>query len=74
MVHITLFMKKDVKKPEFSSHNCTACWKCVDACPEKAIIRVGFLWHRHAKPLYYRCIGCNRCVAACPHGCFREKD
>ncbi|MDE6525106.1 MAG: 4Fe-4S binding protein [Paramuribaculum sp.] len=23
---------------------------------------VGFLWHRHIKPLQEKCIGCNKCV------------
>ncbi|MDE6115105.1 MAG: 4Fe-4S binding protein [Muribaculum sp.] len=67
-------MRKEVKHPKFSSRNCTACWKCVDICPNKAIIRVRFLWHRHAKPLYYSCVGCNRCVSVCPNGCFEKKD
>ncbi|MDE6486655.1 MAG: 4Fe-4S binding protein [Muribaculaceae bacterium] len=64
-------MKKSVNHPTFSSRNCTACWKCIEACPKKAIRKVGFLWHRHAIPLYARCIGCNLCVKACPQGCFK---
>ncbi|MDE5633691.1 MAG: 4Fe-4S binding protein [Muribaculaceae bacterium] len=56
--------------PTFSSRRCTACRRCIHACPQKAIGCVGFLWHRHAKPDFSRCIGCNRCVSACPRQCF----
>ena len=64
-------MEKKNRKPLFSSKNCTGCWQCIGACPRKAILRVGLLWHRHALPLNGKCIGCNKCVAACPYGCFK---
>ncbi|MDE6125918.1 MAG: ferredoxin family protein [Muribaculaceae bacterium] len=64
-------MKKDVRHPSFTSKNCTACWKCVEACPRHAIGRVRFLWHRHAVPHFIKCVGCNKCVAACPNNCFK---
>ena len=67
-------MEKSNRCPSFSSKNCTACWECVDACPRKAITKIKFLWHRHAKPLHFKCIGCNKCVAACPNGCFKNRD
>lgn len=67
-------MEKLSKHPKFSSRRCTGCWKCVEACPRKAIRKVGFLWHRHALPLYGSCIGCNRCVRTCPNGCFKKHE
>ncbi|MDE5947781.1 MAG: 4Fe-4S binding protein, partial [Prevotella sp.] len=57
-------MKKSEKHPQFSPRNCTACWKCVEVCPKRAIHKVGFLWHKHAKPFHYHCCGCNLCVEA----------
>lgn len=59
-------------KPCFSSRNCTACWACVDACPQKAIGKVKVLWHRHAVIHRAKCIGCMKCVATCPNGCFSK--
>ncbi|MDE6489995.1 MAG: 4Fe-4S binding protein [Muribaculaceae bacterium] len=61
-------------KPTFSSRNCTACWKCVEACPRKAIKKVRFLWHRHAVVFHANCSGCNRCVNICPNECFQKRD
>ncbi|MDR3226164.1 MAG: 4Fe-4S binding protein [Prevotellaceae bacterium] len=52
---------------------CVACWKCVDACPEHVIGKVGFLWHKHIiikNP--ERCIGCKKCIKTCPHEVFHE--
>ena len=64
-------MEKSVKRPSFSPRKCTACWKCVEACPQHAIRKVGFLWHKHAMITYRNCIGCNICVKTCPQGCFK---
>ncbi len=65
-------MNKTTHYPEFNPRKCTACWKCIEACPRNAIRKVGFLWHKHAKPLHRHCIGCNLCVKTCPQGCFRH--
>ncbi len=50
---------------------CTACWRCINACPGQLIGKVGFLWHRH---IVIRagedCTGCQKCVKACPRGVF----
>lgn len=54
----------------FSSRSCKACWECIGECPVHAIVKVKFLWHKHAKHLSSRCVGCGRCVRACPEGCF----
>ncbi|MDE6230731.1 MAG: 4Fe-4S binding protein [Muribaculaceae bacterium] len=64
-------MEKSVKHPSFSPRKCTACWKCVEACPQHAIRKVGFLRHKHAMITYRNCIGCNICVKTCPQGCFK---
>ncbi|MDE6100935.1 MAG: 4Fe-4S binding protein [Paramuribaculum sp.] len=66
-------MKKSDKCPSFSSKNCTGCWKCVSACPQNAIGKISFLWHRHAKVFRTRCIGCNKCVSICPNNCFTKR-
>jgi len=53
---------------------CAACWKCVEECPNHAIGRVGFLWHKH---IVFQnssdCIGCKKCIRTCQHGVFRER-
>ena len=64
-------MEESVKRPSFSPRKCTACWKCAKACPQHAIRKVGFLWHKHAMITYRNCIGCNICVKTCPQGCFK---
>lgn len=66
-------MDKTIKCPTFSSRKCTACWKCVEACPRKAIRKVSFLWHKHAVLNRRNCIGCNKCVKTCPQGCFQKQ-
>lgn len=50
---------------------CVACWKCVEACPKKAIGKIVVLWHRHAVfKNADACVGCGKCVAICSHGAF----
>lgn len=63
-------MKKNVSYPAFSPRKCTACWRCVEACPRNAIRKVKFLWHRHAVLTHKDCVGCGLCVRTCPNGCF----
>lgn len=54
-----------------SSHDCIACWQCVDACPREVLGKVKFLWHRHVKVVAPdRCVGCGKCVSACPKSIF----
>ena len=53
---------------------CTACWKCVDACPKQVINKIDLLWHKHVTIKNAAgCIGCKKCIQACPNGVFSEK-
>jgi len=56
-----------------NTHNCKACWKCINECPKQVIGKVSFLWHKH---IFFKnsenCIGCKKCVQACQHGVFSE--
>ena len=49
---------------------CQDCYKCVRACPVKAI-RVS---SAHAVVMPERCVACGACVAACPSGAKRVRD
>lgn len=53
---------------------CKACDKCIAACPEQVIGKVGFLWHKH---ILFRgqekCSGCKKCIKVCPYGVFSEE-
>lgn len=51
-------------KPEVTHEKCTACKKCVKACPVSAII-IGP--DRFAVVDYSTCYGCGECVAVCPY-------
>ena len=54
---------------EFDSHQCQACWSCIDACPKQVIGKVSVLWHKHAALRKGKdCIGCFKCVAVCRGG------
>ena len=55
------------------TNNCTACWKCIEACPNQVISRVNLPWHKHiilAKPK--NCIGCYKCIATCQSKTFNK--
>ncbi|BDU71327.1 [Fe-Fe] hydrogenase large subunit C-terminal domain-containing protein [Mesoterricola silvestris] len=49
---------------------CQDCYKCVRACPVKAI-RVS---SAHAVVMPERCLACGACVSACPSGAKRVRD
>lgn len=54
-----------------STHDCIACWQCVEVCPRKVLGKVSFLWHKHVKVVSPdRCIGCGKCVNVCPQSIF----
>ena len=51
----------------FYAAKCTACGKCIDACPQKAILP----GMKNGKPvaltLREKCVDCGKCVEACPN-------
>lgn len=54
---------------------CTACWKCVEMCPEKVIDKSGFFLHRHV--IFQNadaCVGCGKCIKTCPNNVFSKLD
>jgi len=51
------------------TRRCTACWKCLDVCPEQALGKIEVAWHRHVRLLDDEaCTGCKKCVRACESG------
>ncbi|MFA6506040.1 MAG: 4Fe-4S dicluster domain-containing protein [Treponemataceae bacterium] len=66
-VHTTNFI------PQVDAQTCTACGKCVEACPVEAMALVSAedpkrRTRRKAKVLEDVCLGCGVCVRACKHG------
>jgi len=51
-------------KPQVNAEKCTACKKCVKACPVHAIE----IHHKVAVIDYDLCYGCGECVATCAYG------
>ena len=51
--------------PEVTPEKCTACKRCVKACPVQAIV-IGP--DRYAVVDHEVCYGCGECVAVCPYG------
>jgi len=48
---------------------CTACWKCIENCPNQVFGKIDFLGHRHIKVKYpEKCTGCLKCVKVCVSG------
>ena len=63
--------KAETKFIRIEPRRCRACWKCVDACPHKVIVKVGFFLHRHIMLTDNdTCVGCGKCIKACPHNVF----
>lgn len=76
---ISIGTKKDqhLQKAKINNDVCTRCGKCIEICPQKAIIdvkmhrgidakksRVGLLSHRH-EVVEKNCIGCMKCHKVC---------
>ena len=53
--------------------SCTACGRCIKACPKQVIGKVGSFWHKHIViENAGNCTGCKKCIWVCPHGVFSE--
>jgi iron only hydrogenase large subunit-like protein len=63
--------RMDSRSPVFTDEaECQDCYKCLRACPVKAIsVSAG-----HAQVRAESCIACGRCVAACPPKAKRVRD
>ena len=54
---------------DVNPHNCKACWKCKDNCPNNVFGKIDFLGHRHIKVNHPEaCTGCLKCMKACTYG------
>lgn len=68
-----LLKRKQTPFISVNSHNCIACWKCIDICSKKVLGKVDFLGHRHIRIINSdACIGCNKCIQTCPKGVFKR--
>lgn len=58
---------------EFDSGKCTACWRCIEACPKSVIGKINILIHKHAKiDRPEECKGCLICVKICKSFAFNK--
>jgi Fe-S-cluster-containing hydrogenase component 2 len=49
-----------------NTKKCTACWKCLDVCPENVFGSINIFFHKHAKIINQaNCIGCKKCINVC---------
>lgn len=57
-----------VQKASIESEKCINCAKCVEICPQNAIMRAGGQDGKKARIeiIEKYCIGCKKCVRACP--------
>jgi len=54
---------------QLNTHNCEACWKCLDVCPKQVFGRINIFFHKHAKIVApQKCTGCMKCVKVCAYG------
>jgi len=61
----------DIRSPVFTDEaECQDCYKCLRACPVKAISVKG----GHAQIRPEACVACGRCVSACPATAKRIRD
>lgn len=50
-----------------NTHECEACWECIDCCPNHVIGKINLPWHKHAVIVSPdSCTGCLKCVKRCP--------
>ena len=80
-IRVTVFLKgcplrcrwcanpeSNLAKPQlmFYAAKCTACGRCIDVCPEKAILPGMKDGKPVALTLREKCVDCGRCAEACP--------
>ncbi len=54
---------------QLNTSECTACFKCIEACPKNVIGKINILIHKHAVIRNgEECTGCGRCVKVCDAG------
>ncbi|MBI5375189.1 MAG: 4Fe-4S binding protein [Candidatus Schekmanbacteria bacterium] len=58
-----------VIEPEVDQEACTRCGKCIEACPDDAIL----IKHDKLKINRRSCVICGACVEACPVGAIKNK-
>jgi Pyruvate/2-oxoacid:ferredoxin oxidoreductase delta subunit len=54
------------------THQCQACWKCVEICPNQVLGKVSVFFHQHVRvDQAEACKGCKKCVKVCPNAAIR---
>lgn len=67
---VSIGTKKDVhfNKAMINPDKCTGCGKCIEICPQNAIVRCEHAKMRRCLELVEKyCIGCLKCLKNCPH-------
>ena len=63
------FLRRDPAHTAYiilDTRRCTACWNCLEICPNHVIDKIDLPWHKHARIVNGRdCTGCLKCVTAC---------
>ncbi len=58
---------------KLNTHNCQACWKCVEECPKNVFGKINIFIHKHVIIKNANdCIGCLKCVNACEFGAIHK--
>jgi len=61
--------KQSEQSISIHSKQCSACWKCIEACNRHVLGKVKILWHKHARVVNAQaCIACKKCIAVCENG------
>jgi NAD-dependent dihydropyrimidine dehydrogenase PreA subunit len=64
----------ETKFIRINEHRCRACWKCIEACPQKVLGSINVFFHRHVRiDNSELCKGCQKCVKVCPEKAISSK-
>jgi uncharacterized Fe-S center protein len=56
---------------QLDTRKCKACWKCINACPNRVISKIDFFGHRHARiGESEKCSGCLKYLKTCDFGAY----